>query len=689
MAYVNFKSGTLDQITSTSGKPTNLLSISTDITSIFKGDLNITNRVIDASVNNKILAIRKIDASGNYDSDYINFDFASPYTSGNGIFVDNEQGTISLDPNFELFEITSTLPSSNIKKNKIYLVPKQDDSSVANNIYTEYHYLGSGTWEIMGDRQTDIANSLKVAALPTYVSPVPDVSVGDSYDTAFAKLQAKKQDVLISGINIKTIDGSTLLGSGNIDLYNSLYNRLNTVFVHKPDIIYQYQSGYTQIFGQKSNSITNTWDLTDLDLTPYKYIKVFIKGSNDGNTDTYLSSPIICTISLDASIIEGGATYYSGVGVSSYPNNHNRLVLAFCAVDSTKTKFQLIRTVSLYGTDGTDASDKGRYLYRIEGWYDDQESEAGGGSSLAEIDPTVPSYVKNITENDISTWNNKLSSESDPIFTASAAAGITSSDITNWNSKTNNVGTITGINMNGASKGTSGVVDLGTILTEHQSLESYANYANYDSSAKKIYLKHDTSILSEIDATDFIKDGMVSDVSIQSGNLVIEFNTDAGKQPIQLSLSQIFNPNNYYTKNDIDTAGYLTSYTETDPVFSASAAAGITSNDISNWNSKTSNTGTVTGVKMNGTTNNPTNGVVDLGTVITSHQTLKTINGNTITGSGDISVGGLPAVTSSDNGKILQVVNGAWTLVSPVTLYSGSGSPSNSQGNNGDLYVQI
>jgi hypothetical protein len=35
-------------------------------------------------------------------------------------------------------------------------------------------------------------------------------------------------------------------------------------------------------------------------------------------------------------------------------------------------------------------------------------------------------------------------------------------------------------------------------------------------------------------------------------------------------------------------AGYLTSYTETDPVFTASAAAGITSNDITNWNNKLS-----------------------------------------------------------------------------------------------------
>lgn len=48
----------------------------------------------------------------------------------------------------------------------------------------------------------------------------------------------------------------------------------------------------------------------------------------------------------------------------------------------------------------------------------------------------------------------------------------------------------------------------------------------------------------------------------------------------------------------------------------------------------------------------------------------------------------LPTVTSTDNGKILMVVNGQLTLVSPSTLYSGSGAPNNANGNNGDLYMQ-
>ena len=43
---------------------------------------------------------------------------------------------------------------------------------------------------------------------------------------------------------------------------------------------------------------------------------------------------------------------------------------------------------------------------------------------------------------------------------------------------------------------------------------------------------------------------------------------------------------------------YLKSFTESDPVFSASAAAGIKASDITNWNGKTSNTGTVTRVRV-------------------------------------------------------------------------------------------
>ena len=71
----------------------------------------------------------------------------------------------------------------------------------------------------------------------------------------------------------------------------------------------------------------------------------------------------------------------------------------------------------------------------------------------------------------------------------------------------------------------------------------------YDSSSQKIVFKNkDNVVVCQIDATPFIVDGMVSNVAVSNGNLVITFNTDAGKSPISIPLTDIFNPAEYYTK---------------------------------------------------------------------------------------------------------------------------------------------
>lgn len=90
----------------------------------------------------------------------------------------------------------------------------------------------------------------------------------------------------------------------------------------------------------------------------------------------------------------------------------------------------------------------------------------------------------------------------------------------------------------------------------YQSLEAYPTIALYNSSTKKITFKNasNTELQNmEIDASAFIKDGMVNDVVIQNGNLVVSFNTDAGKEDISIPLSSIFDPSNYYTKTQTDT----------------------------------------------------------------------------------------------------------------------------------------
>jgi hypothetical protein len=76
--------------------------------------------------------------------------------------------------------------------------------------------------------------------------------------------------------------------------------------------------------------------------------------------------------------------------------------------------------------------------------------------------------------------------------------------------------------------------------------------AAYDSSTKRINFKHGNNILAFIDATDFIKDGMVESVVIEDGYVVITFNTDSGKEAIRIDITDIFDPANYYDKTAIN-----------------------------------------------------------------------------------------------------------------------------------------
>lgn len=55
---------------------------------------------------------------------------------------------------------------------------------------------------------------------------------------------------------------------------------------------------------------------------------------------------------------------------------------------------------------------------------------------------------------------------------------------------------------------------------------------------------------------------------------------------------------------------------------------------------------------------------------LVSGTNIKTVNGTSLLGSGNISTQELPSVTTSDNGKVLMVVSGAWAA-SSLPIYAG------------------
>lgn len=79
--------------------------------------------------------------------------------------------------------------------------------------------------------------------------------------------------------------------------------------------------------------------------------------------------------------------------------------------------------------------------------------------------------------------------------------------------------------------------------------------AKYDSDSKKIIFTANGNKVAEIDAIDFVKDGMIESVELDGTILKIIFNTESGKEEIDIDLKELFNKDLYYTKEEVD--GFL------------------------------------------------------------------------------------------------------------------------------------
>ena len=178
---------------------------------------------------------------------------------------------------------------------------------------------------------------------------------------------------------------------------------------------------------------------------------------------------------------------------------------------------------------------------------------------------------------------------------------------------------------------------------DSSAITGFFGAVEYDSNSKHINFYHESttgSVLAYVDAADFIKDGMVDNVEIKdvtlSGEsvtcLVITFNTDAGKEEIDIPISQIFDASNYYTKSETDSAisaatsgkaetSALTAVNDVLTAHTADTTIHVTSTDKTTWSGKQD--------------------------ALVSGTNIKTINGNSLLGSGDLQVQSLPTVSGT------------------------------------------
>ena len=169
----------------------------------------------------------------------------------------------------------------------------------------------------------------------------------------------------------------------------------------------------------------------------------------------------------------------------------------------------------------------------------------------------------------------------------------------------------------------------------------------YDSTAQRINFYHESTggtVLAYIDASDFVKDSFLESVTIEnrviSGEsvpcLVFVWNTESGIEETVIPLSGIFDPSNYYTKTEID--NIVTAITE-DIEEATSGKADTTAvtqiNDALTAHTSNSDIHVTTSDKTTWS------GKQD---ALVSGTNIKTINGTSILGSGNLEVQTLPTV---------------------------------------------
>jgi len=155
-----------------------------------------------------------------------------------------------------------------------------------------------------------------------------------------------------------TVYGGTPEPASGLGINGDIYLQTNPVVLYETD-------GTTGLLGHNQNDYANRWQLEDLDMTPYRFIRCYFKCSTITDATGYTPA-LVVEVPLDDAAM--GTTIYCGGQMVPLPFNRNRQYLVSCAVDGTKTKFQVIHQNTLWDITASDANNNGRYLYKIEGY---------------------------------------------------------------------------------------------------------------------------------------------------------------------------------------------------------------------------------------------------------------------------------------------------------------------------------
>lgn len=235
-----------------------------------------------------------------------------------------------------------------------------DLSTIRNNAlsgasaYTRVNSLSSATVTLSGAAHTKITelSAATEAHITDDTKHLPAVTSSDN-----GKILQVEQGSWGPKMPV-TVYGGTPEPASGLGINGDIYLQTNPVVLYETD-------GTTGLLGHNQDDYATRWQLENLDMTPYRYIKCYFKASSLTAATGYTPA-VVVEIPLDEAAM--GSTSYFGGQMVPLPFNRNRQYLVSCAVDGTKTKFQVVHQNTLWDVTTSDANNNGRYLYKIEGY---------------------------------------------------------------------------------------------------------------------------------------------------------------------------------------------------------------------------------------------------------------------------------------------------------------------------------
>lgn len=248
--------------------------------------------------------------------------------------------------------------------------------------FNDWFYMSNGVlhcrYPFAGDSEVSAYQATDSSTFQEQIYSYIDETQVENTSIMEAKINQSKVEQ-IANSSLMEARLKTEIAQNSSTLEDRIKSYIEQYYISKPVVLYE-TDGSTGLIGVNNNQLGYNWQLENYDFTPYKYLKCYFKEADYKISSNSLTPAMIIELPLDEAVLDKSdnsttdkttpCDIYVAGGTAVSPSDQNQIYTILVAVDSTKTKFQVVCQNIIYGTTYTNVNNNGRYCYKIIGCFD-------------------------------------------------------------------------------------------------------------------------------------------------------------------------------------------------------------------------------------------------------------------------------------------------------------------------------